>query len=206
MRSAEADSSGSSLPAAGSGRTSRPGGRAVNAAGLDFYDRLVDALLAGALKDAEPSVRGWAVRLIAQQRTAGVPALAELAKTEPSPQVRRELASALSYLPLAQRAALAEPLLARAEDASDHNIPLLLWYGIEPLVGADAARGLALAAVCRHPQTVDFIYRRLASDAGARAHHTNGNAAGQHVEDQVLDRTHRDCAAGGGLRVAGDGA
>jgi putative membrane-bound dehydrogenase-like protein len=136
---------------------------------LQSTGSLDDALLAGALKDDAPAVRGWAVRLIAQQWTAGVPALAALAKTEASPQVRRELASALSYLPLAQRAAIAEPLLARAEDASDHNIPLLLWYGIEPLVGADAERGLALAAVSRHPQTTDFIYRRLASDAGARA-------------------------------------
>ena len=136
---------------------------------LQSTNLLDDALLAGALKDADASVRGWAVRLIAQQWTAGVPALAALAKSEASPQVRRELASALSYLPVAQRAAIAEPLLAVADDAKDHNIPLLLWYGIEPLVGADAARGLALAAVCRHPQTTDFIYRRLASDAGARA-------------------------------------
>lgn len=136
---------------------------------LQSANLLDDALLAGALKDAAPSVRGWAVRLIAQQWTAGVPALAELAKTEPSAQVRRELASALSYLPLAQRAAIAEPLLARAEAAPDHNIPLLLWYGIEPLVGADAARGLAFAELCRHPRTVDFIYRRLAGDVAARA-------------------------------------
>jgi hypothetical protein len=136
---------------------------------LQSANLLDDALLAGALKDAAPSVRGWAVRLIAQQWTVGVPALAELAKTEPSAQVRRELASALSYLPLAQRPAIAEPLLARAEDAQDHNIPLLLWYGIEPLVGADAARGLAFAELCRHPRTVDFIYRRLAGDAAARA-------------------------------------
>jgi putative membrane-bound dehydrogenase-like protein len=136
---------------------------------LQSANLLDDALLAGALKDAEPSVRGWVVRLIAQQWTAGVPALAELAKTESSAQVRRELASALSYLPIAQRAAIAEPLLARAEDAKDHNIPLLLWYGIEPLVGADAARGLALAAFSRHPQTTDFIYRRLAGDARARS-------------------------------------
>jgi putative membrane-bound dehydrogenase-like protein len=136
---------------------------------LQSANLLDDAALAAALQDAEPALRAWAVRLIAQQRTAGVPALAALAKTEPSPLVRRELASALSRLPLDRRAALAEPLLARAEDAQDHNIPLLLWYGIEPLVGADAARGLALAALSRHPRTTDFIYRRLASDAGARA-------------------------------------
>ena len=136
---------------------------------LQSANLLDDALLAASLKDTDPAVRGWSVRLIAQQWTAGVPALAELAKTESSAQVRRELASALSYLPLAQRAAIAEPLLARAEDAKDHNIPLLVWYGIEPLVGADAARGLALAAISRHPQTTDFIYRRLASDARARS-------------------------------------
>lgn len=136
---------------------------------LQSANLLDDTLLAASLKDTDPAVRGWSVRLIALQWTAGVPALAELAKTESSPQVRRELASALSYLPLAQRAAIAEPLLARAEDAKDHNIPLLVWYGIEPLVGADAARGLALAAISRHPQTTDFIYRRLASDARARS-------------------------------------
>ena len=81
---------------------------------LQSTNLLDDALLAASLKDADPSVRGWSVRLIAQQWTAGVPALAELAKSESSVQVRRELASALSYLPLAQRAAIAEPLLARA--------------------------------------------------------------------------------------------
>ena len=136
---------------------------------LQSANLLDDTLLAASLKDADPAVRGWTVRLIAQQWTAGIPALSVLAKTEPSPQVRRELASALSSLPLAQRAAIAEPLLSRAEDAKDHNIPLLLWYGIEPLVGADAARGLALAALSQHPRTTDFIYRRLASDTGARA-------------------------------------
>lgn len=136
---------------------------------LQSAGQLDAALLARCLADAAPPLRAWAVRLVAQEHRTNVPALAKLALAEASPIVRRELASALSYLPLAQRAAIAEPLLARAEDASDHNIPLLLWYGIEPLVGADAARGLALAAISRHPQTTDFIYRRLASDAGARA-------------------------------------
>ena len=105
---------------------------------LQSANLLDDGLLAGALKDADASVRAWTVRLIAQQWTTAVPALAQLAATEPSPVVRRELASALSVLPLKERAAIARPLLALATDAKDHNIPLLLWYGIEPLVGADA--------------------------------------------------------------------
>ncbi len=135
---------------------------------LQSANLLDDGLLAGALKDADASVRAWTVRLIAQQWTTAVPALAQLAATEPSPVVRRELASALSVLPLKERAAIARPLLALATDAKDHNIPLLLWYGIEPLVGADADQGLALADGSKIETVTDFIYRRLAGDEGAR--------------------------------------
>ena len=135
---------------------------------LQSANLLDDALLASALKDADASVRGWAVRLIARQWTAGVPALTQLAATESSPVVRRELASALSVLPLKERSALARPLLAVAADAKDHNIPLLLWYGIEPLVSADADQGLALADGSKIETITDFIYRRLAGDEVAR--------------------------------------
>ena len=135
---------------------------------LQSANLLDDALLAAVLNDTEPALRAWAVRLIAQQWTAGVPALAKLAQSESSPVVRRELASALSVLPLSERAAIATALLAVADDAKDHNIPLLLWYGIEPLVGADADQGLALADVSKIEVITDYIYRRLAGDEVAR--------------------------------------
>jgi putative membrane-bound dehydrogenase-like protein len=119
---------------------------------LDAWLRLPDA-----------SVRAWAVR--ASQRSTET--LVNLAKTEPSPVVRRELASLLQRLPDADRAGLAAPLLARAEDATDHNIPLLLWYGVEPLVMADPERALSLARDAKIPLVRQFIYRRLAhEDAG----------------------------------------
>ena len=35
-------------------------------------------------------------------------------------------------------AALAQALLSHAEDAEDHNLPLMVWYGIEPLATNDA--------------------------------------------------------------------
>ena len=135
---------------------------------LQSANLLDDATLAKALNDAEPALRAWAVRLVAQQWTANIPALAKLAQTEASPVVRRELASALSVLPLTERAAIAKSLIAVADDAKDHNIPLLIWYGIEPLVGADADQGLALADVSKIEVVTDYIYRRLAGDEVAR--------------------------------------
>ncbi|MCP5558691.1 MAG: hypothetical protein H7A55_13145 [Verrucomicrobiaceae bacterium] len=82
--------------------------------------------------------------------------------------VRRELASALQRLPQEQRKDLATALLKHGEDAEDPMIPLLVWYGIEPLVAADPAVGMQLAAVSKLPKVTEFIYRRLSSDPEGR--------------------------------------
>lgn len=87
-----------------------------------------------------------------------------LAKSEPSGLVRLALASSLQRLPVLQRAPLARSLLARAEDADDHNLPLLLWYGLIPV--GDAAPGTLakLAGDCELPLTRKLIARRLGED------------------------------------------
>ena len=79
-------------------------------------------------------------------------------------RVRREFASALQRLPIDQRKDLATALLKHGEDAEDPMIPLLIWYGIEPVVAADAAVGLQLAKVSKMPKVTEFIYRRLAGE------------------------------------------
>ncbi|MFN7343732.1 MAG: PVC-type heme-binding CxxCH protein, partial [bacterium] len=79
-------------------------------------------------------------------------------------RVRRELASALQRIPQDQRKDLATALLKHGEDAEDPMIPLLIWYGIEPVVAADAAVGLQFAAVSKMPKVTEFIYRRLAGE------------------------------------------
>jgi putative heme-binding domain-containing protein len=78
--------------------------------------------------------------------------------------VRLTLASLLQKLDLPGRAALAALLLSRAEDATDHNLPLMLWYGIEPLVGAPAGTFEKLVAQARIPRVQRFGARRLADD------------------------------------------
>src|SRR5439155_18379881 len=52
-----------------------------------------------------------------------------LAKTDSSGLVRLALGSTLQRLPVSQRADLAAPLLARQEDANDHNLPLVAGSG-----------------------------------------------------------------------------
>jgi putative membrane-bound dehydrogenase-like protein len=110
----------------------------------------------------------WIVKTDADNKTtmgpAGIPACEILAREDKSSLVRRELASLIQRLPVEKRASIATALLQHGEDAEDPMIPLLIWYGIEPVVAADAAVGLQLAAVSKMPKVTEFIYRRLAGE------------------------------------------
>ncbi|HVX13962.1 MAG TPA: PVC-type heme-binding CxxCH protein [Pirellulales bacterium] len=144
---------------------------------LHGIGRLTDEYLTECFADKNEDVRAWAVRLSLQPSVGGTasrdagerwPAkLATLAAEDPSPRVRLELASGLQRLPLASRWAIAENLLAHGEDAADANLPLLIWYGVEPLVPADAERALQLAAGSKIPLVREYIVRRFASDVPA---------------------------------------
>jgi putative membrane-bound dehydrogenase-like protein len=151
---------------------------------LDTSDKPIDKDIRelAALKSMEAGIRGSATRLLTTlplQSTedssihtdswkARVSAFAELAKSEQSPIVRRELASALQRIPQDQRKDLATALLKHGEDKDDPMIPLLIWYGIEPVVAADPAVGMQLAKVSKIPKVTGFIYRRLSSDDAGR--------------------------------------
>ena len=117
------------------------------------------------LDHADEHVRCWAIRLLCDEGKPGPDALRKftaLASEDMSGLVRLYLASALQRLPAADRLPIARRLAARAEDAEDHNQPLMLWYGIEPAVVADRAAGLELATQARMPKLRRFIARRLA--------------------------------------------
>jgi hypothetical protein len=73
-----------------------------------------------------------------------------------------------SVIPQDQRKDLATALLKHGEDKDDPMIPLLIWYGIEPVVAADPAVGMQLAKVSKMPKVTEFIYRRLSSDEAGR--------------------------------------
>ncbi len=87
-----------------------------------------------------------------------------------SPRVRLAIASALQRLPLDDRWLIAEALIAHGEDATDHNLPQMYWYAIEPLVPANPERALALAAKSQIPLVAQHIARRLAESEGGVPH------------------------------------
>jgi putative membrane-bound dehydrogenase-like protein len=93
-----------------------------------------------------------------------VSALNTLAARDESPLVRLTLASALQRLPLEDRWVIAGHLSRREEDASDHNLPLMIWYGIEPAVPVNPPRAVSVAQQAKIPLVREFIARRLTSD------------------------------------------
>jgi len=150
----------------------------------------------GLLDHPSEHVRAWAVRLLGD---AGPPALAtvtrfaKLAQTDPSQKVRLSLASVLQRLPLEERWAIALPLAGHPQDASDRVLPLLLWYGVEPLVSSDRARAVAWAAHCRIPIVRRYVARRVVSAdpaAGLAAIVSLLNTAGDTVCVDLLIGAH----------------
>lgn len=120
------------------------------------------------LKDSDEHVRSWAIRFLGEAPTVDwdklVPLFAGMAVNDPSPMVRLYLTSQLQRMPKALRASLAMPLLQHGEDVTDHNLPLMLWYGIEPMVAQYADDAIQLAMASRIPLVRQYICRRMAED------------------------------------------
>ncbi|HEY7155707.1 MAG TPA: PVC-type heme-binding CxxCH protein, partial [Gemmataceae bacterium] len=129
---------------------------------------LDEKTLLGLLDDEHAEIRVWAVRLMVEDKRISDDAtkrLAELARSDKAASVRLSLASALQRLPLEQRWIIAEGLAGHAEDATDDNLPLMIWYGIEPLTPVNPDRAVKLLTKCRIPLVRQYIARRIASSA-----------------------------------------
>jgi putative membrane-bound dehydrogenase-like protein len=116
--------------------------------------------------DPEPAVRAWAVELAGDRDDLPPEALAATlarAAADTSPVVRLAAASGLQRLTPALRWDAAMALVGHAEDATDHNLPLMNWYAVEPLVPLDPTRALDLAAASRLPTVARFVVRRAAT-------------------------------------------
>ena len=125
--------------------------------------------LTAALNDKNEYIRGWAIQFLSQDAEpsdATVRKFGEMAKSENSPVVRLYLAAALQRISTDKRWDLAAALVKHGEDEQDHNLPKMLWYGIEPLVSKDTKRALNLAAEGKLSMIKKFTTRR-ATDADA---------------------------------------
>lgn len=117
-----------------------------------------------ALSDADAHVRAWAIQFLcedAQPAPDVISQFAQMAVNDPSPVVRLYLASALARVEANAKWSITKGLLSHAEDAQDHNLPKMIWFGLEPLVKDNPAKALELAAVSKIPMVTQFIARRL---------------------------------------------
>jgi hypothetical protein len=122
--------------------------------------------LQGLLTHESEYVRSWAVYLLVENKNPSDGTLrlfAKLARDDKSPLVRLYLASALQRTPAAKRWDALAALVAHGEDASDQNLPLMVWYAAEPAVELDMPRALTLAAGSKLPRLFQFTVRRIAA-------------------------------------------
>ena len=113
-------------------------------------------------------MRAWTIQLVCEDGKPSPALLAEFAKlavSDPSPVVRMYLASAAQRIEIPQRWPILTGLAGHAEDAGDHNLPLLLWYAAEPAVAADITKAAELLGACQIPKVQEFITRRIAAVA-----------------------------------------
>src|SRR5207249_2302447 len=133
---------------------------------------LDDPSLIEAMKDVfnPESVRAQAISLACESHApsrAILETLKELAHNDPSlflhsPQILRlHLASALQRIPLDDRWPIAEALLAHGEDTSDPYLPLMYWYGFEPLVLRNVRKSIELIPNIQIPLVRQYIARRV---------------------------------------------
>ena len=164
--------------------------QALGKAGEDVLMPLLEA--------EDEHLRVWALRLLSDgwpmddivgRREAGPgpgaaleEKLVRMAAGDASGLVRLALASMLQRLPAASRGKLAAALTGRAEDAGDHNLPEMVWYGLTPLVTSDPEGVAELAAGSRWERLTRWAARALMDRAesapGALARLVKAAAAG----------------------------
>ncbi|MBX3254613.1 MAG: hypothetical protein KF862_10775 [Chitinophagaceae bacterium] len=120
--------------------------------------------LTGLLDNDNEYVRSWAVQLLAENKKVSAAAqkrFETLAAKDASAVVRLYVASALQRMELSQRWEIVKNLCTRGEDIKDANIPLLVWYGLEPLVEADPGRAVELAISAKLPDLLVYTIQRI---------------------------------------------
>ncbi|WPR76370.1 PVC-type heme-binding CxxCH protein [Algoriphagus sp. NG3] len=116
------------------------------------------------MADSDEYLRSWAIQLETEDKTVSAETLKQftaLAKNDESALVRLYLTSAMLRLAPETRWEVLEALVQRSEDLDDHNLPLMLWYAVEPLADLDAERAVGLAEKAENPLILEYTLRKL---------------------------------------------
>ncbi|HVX11774.1 MAG TPA: PVC-type heme-binding CxxCH protein [Pirellulales bacterium] len=160
-------------------------------------DGLDDALAADLLAHRSAAVRAWTIRLLGDEGlipAALYPKLIEIARDEPDPSVRSQLACTAKRLPGKQALPIVERMLERDADANDTHLPLLVWWALEDKAVSDRGDVLGLFAdrsVWQHPLVRDALAQRLVRRYVGE-HSAAGWAACVQLLNAVPEPTQRD--------------
>jgi putative membrane-bound dehydrogenase-like protein len=147
---------------------------------LHVTDRLFsNQLVEKALNHKNAHVRAWFIQCLLQEpsptrRPSSTSpiltrpgqirlVLSKVAASDPSPIVRLYTAAGLSRLSVDERWPIVRNLIRHSEDAADPNLPLMIWYAMEPLAEVDANLALHPANHSEIPILLQFMARRVTS-------------------------------------------
>lgn len=139
--------------------------------GLYAIDEPVDPARVDYHIEKNEYVRAWTIQLGTQDGASVIPLdrLVAAAESDPSPVVRLYLASAAGRLEVKDRPRLVAALASHGEDATDHNLPLMIWYAAEPIAEVDPAAAIKIAERSRIPLLLPFTARRIGAIGTAEA-------------------------------------
>ena len=136
---------------------------------LHVTKSFTENILTKALDDKDEYIRSWAIQMLCEDKSPTEKALEKftaMAIRDASPVVRLYLASAMQRINKNSQWKIAAELVKHGEDAGDHNLPKMIWYGVEQLIAENPARGLELVSKSKIPMVTEFAARR-AVDANA---------------------------------------
>ncbi len=119
------------------------------------------------LSDQDPHIRAWAIQLLCEDMKPNSEALLKfkkMAKEDVSPVVRLYLAAAIQRIKTNDKWDIATELIQHEEDANDHNLPKLIWYGIEPFIAENPTKFLELSKFSKIPLITEYIARRAVDE------------------------------------------
>jgi putative membrane-bound dehydrogenase-like protein len=132
--------------------------------GMFITNNLSKEELYKSLSDKDEYVRAWAIQMLCEDKNAEQNAkekFVKMAKEDPSAVVRLYLASAIQRVDNLTAWQISEGLALHGEDSEDHNLPKMIWFGLEGLVKENPARAMALAHQTKIPLISNYISRRL---------------------------------------------
>jgi putative heme-binding domain-containing protein len=130
---------------------------------LHITESFTEKELISALSDQDQHIRSWAIQLLSEDKKPSAEAMSKfrlMAVNDDSAVVRLYLSAAMQRMETKDKWEIASRLIHHQEDERDHNIPKLLWFGIEPLLEENPERFLQMSSKSKIPLVTQYMARR----------------------------------------------